>query len=77
MTGTQRVRGKVNLVMNCLVREGVITGFQTNFGYDNMTASPCVTITVPEGRSREEVRTLMVNAIAETAIGIDVTVEHA
>ena len=77
MPGTQNVRGRVNVAMNHLVREGVITGFKTNFGYDNETASPRVTIMVPEGRSTEEVRSFVVDAIMEAAIGIDVTVEHA
>ncbi len=77
MPGTQKVRGKVNVVMNRLVREGIIAGFKTNFGYDNETTSPQVTVTALEGRSPEEVRALVVDALTETAISIDVTVEHA
>ena len=76
MPGTQKVRGKVNVVLNRLVREGVITGFKTNFGHDSETPSPHATVTAPEGRPLEEVRALVVNAVMEAAIGIDVTVER-
>jgi hypothetical protein len=31
MTGKPRLRGDVNAVLNGLIREGVITGFETNF----------------------------------------------
>ncbi len=77
MPSTQCVRGKVNVVMNRLVREGIIAGFKTNFGYDNETTSPHVTVAAPEGRPLEEVRALVLDAITEAAIGIDVTVESA
>ena len=63
--------------MNRLVREGIISGFKTNFDDQGGTASPHVTVTVPEGRSLEEVRALVMDAITDTAIGIDVTVERA
>ena len=76
MPGTQKVRGKVNVVLNRLVREGVISGFKTNFDDQGGNASPHVTVAVPEGRSLEEVRALVVNAVMEAAIGINVTVEH-
>ncbi len=77
MPGTQKVRGKVNVVLNRLVREGVISGFKTNFDQQGGADSPHVTATVAEGRALEEVRALVVDAITETAIRIDVTVERA
>ena len=38
MTGPKSVRGNVNAVLNGLVREGVITGFETNFDSPFATA---------------------------------------
>jgi len=65
------------MVLNRLVREGVISGFKTNFDQQGGAASPHVTATVAEGRSLEEVRVLVMDAIMETAIDITVTVERA
>jgi hypothetical protein len=74
--GVQKVRSKVNVVMNRLVGEGIIARFRTSFGQDDDTPSPRVTVTLSEGRSPHEVRALVVNAVAEAAIAIDVTVER-
>lgn len=32
MPGPSSIRGDVNAILNGLIREGVITGFETNFG---------------------------------------------
>ena len=76
MPGVQKVRSKVNVVMNRLVGEGIITGFKTNFGDGNETTSQHVTVSAPEGRTLDDVRALVVDAVADTAIGISVTVER-
>ena len=75
VTGTPKVRSKVNVLMNRLVREGAVSGFKTNFGYMNGTLPPHVTVVAPDGRSQEEIRALVVDAITNIAVGIDVTVE--
>ncbi len=77
MPGTQRVRGKVNVVLNRLMREGVISGFRTNFDNQGKAASPHVTVTVAEGKSLEDMQVLVMNAVMEVAVGINVTVECA
>ncbi len=74
MRGTQKVRGKVNVVMNRLAAEGVITGFRTNFDFPDGTHTPQVAVGVPNDRSQEAVRFLVVDALADEVIGIDVTV---
>jgi len=38
MTGPRSVRGDVNAILNGLVREGLISGFETNFGSPLATA---------------------------------------
>ncbi len=77
MPGTQNVRGKVNVVLNRLVREGVITGFRTNFDQQGGAANPHVNATVAEEWSLEAARALIVDALTGMAISIDVTVERA
>ncbi len=74
MPGTQKVRGKVNVVMNRLVAEGVIAGFKTNFDFPDGTHTPQVAVSVPDDWSQEAARLLVVDALSEVAIGIDVTV---
>ena len=76
MPDTRRLRGNVNIALNWLVREGVITGFKTNFDQQGTAATPHVTATVAEEWSLEAVRALIVDALTEVAIGIDVTVER-
>ena len=38
MTGTRSIRGDVNAILNRLVGEGIITGFETNFDSPLATA---------------------------------------
>ena len=73
MPGVSKIRGKVNIVLNGMVREGVIAGFRTNFGVDSEFGAPVVTITVPEGQSRDEVKARVVEALA--GVAIDIVVE--
>jgi hypothetical protein len=73
-TVIQKVRSKVNVVMNRLVREGVITGFKTNFDFPDGTHTPQVAVALSEEWSLEAARLLVVDALAEVVIGIDVTV---
>ena len=71
--GVQTVRSKVNVVMNRLVAEGVITGFRTNFDFPDGTHTPQVAVSIPDDCSPEEARLLVVDALSEVVIGIDVT----
>ncbi len=73
MSGTQKLRSKVNVVLNRVVREGVISGFKTNFGNLGEADSPHVTVAVAEGQSLEEVRALVMDAVMGVVGGIDVT----
>jgi hypothetical protein len=77
MPGVRTIRGKVNVVLNGLVREGVITGFRTNFDAPERLSGPFVTVIVPASRSPEDVRVRVINAVAAVAIGIDIIVEPA
>ena len=74
MPGVQKVRSKVNVVMNRLVREGLITAFKTNFDFPDGPHTPQVAVSVPDDCSPEAVRLLVVDALSEVVIGIDVTV---
>ena len=77
MPGVRTIRGKVNVVLNGLVREGVITGFRTNFDVPEGISGPIVTVTVPASGSPEDVQVRVTNAVAAVAIGIDIIVEPA
>ena len=77
MPGIQGVRGKVNVVLNQLVREGVITGFRTNFDVPHGSSGPVVIITAPHGRPPEDARMAAMDAPMAVASGIDVTAERA
>ncbi len=77
MPGVPKIRGKVNVVLNQLVREGVITGFRTNFHVHDKASTPVVTVIAPSGGLLDEVRVRVMEALADVAIGINVTVERA
>ena len=77
MPGVQKVRSKVNVVMNRLVAEGVITGFRANFDFPDGTHTPQVAVSVSEEWSPEVARLLVVDALSEVVIGIDITVSRA
>ena len=74
MPGVSKIRGKVNIVLNGLVREGVIAGFRTTFDVEGEFGAPVVTITVPEGQSPDEVKARVMDVIADIAVGIDIDV---
>lgn len=75
MSGEPKVRGKVNMVLNGLVREGVIAGFRTTFGRDNEPGAPIITVTTPEGGSPDDVKLRVMDALADVVIGVGVIVE--
>lgn len=77
MPGVRTIRGNVNVVLNRLESEGVITGFRTNFGLPEGASGPVVTVTVPASRSPEDLRVRVINAVTAVAIGIDIIVEPA
>lgn len=54
MTGTVGMRGQLNLIMNQLVREGVINGFRTNLGDREMQDEVVVTVTSPGADTADE-----------------------
>jgi hypothetical protein len=72
--GVQKVRSKVNVVMNRLVAEGVIAGFKTNFDFPDGPHTPQVVVAVSKEWSPEAARLLVADALAEVVIGINVTV---
>ena len=76
MPGVRGIRGTINIEMNRLVREGVISGFRSNFDFRDKADLPHVIVTVPDGRSREDVRVLVLNAMAAVAVDIDIRVER-
>ena len=75
MTGVPKIRGKVNVVLNGLIREGVIAGFRTNFGRDGEPGAPLITVTTPEGGSPDGVKVRVMDALADVVVGIGVEVE--
>ncbi len=77
MTGVQKIRGKVNVVLNGLVREGVIIGFRTSFGVNHGAGAPHVIVFLPEGRELDDVRALVRNALRQVGVSINVTAEQA
>jgi hypothetical protein len=71
----RKIRGNLNIVLNRLVRDGVIADFRTNFGDEDKSGTPLVTVTAPPGQDLAAVQSLVLNALTEVAIGIDVAVE--
>ena len=47
MTGTPRIRGRINIVLNGLVGSRVITGFSTNLSSRTPQESIVITVTAP------------------------------
>ena len=47
MTGTPGIRGRINVVLNGLVRSGAITGFRTNLYSRTPQDDIVITVTVP------------------------------
>ncbi len=63
MSGVQKIQGKVKVVLNELVSEGVITSFRTNFDVLDEAPGPVVTVTAPASRSLKDVREQVVDAL--------------
>jgi hypothetical protein len=47
VTGTPRIRGRINTVLNGLVRSGAITGFRTNLNSRAPQDDIVITVTAP------------------------------
>jgi hypothetical protein len=75
MPGEPKIRGKVNAVLNRLVRDGVIAGFRTSFGRVNEPGTPIITVTAPEGAAEDDVKVRVMDALADVVIGVSVTIE--
>ena len=75
MTGVQKIRGKVNVVLNGLIRDGVIAGFRTNFGRDDEPGAPLITVTTPEGGSPDDVKVRVMDVLVDVVVGVRVEVE--
>ncbi len=63
MSGVQKIRGKVKVVLNELVSEGVITSFRTNFDVLDGAPGPVMTVTALASRSLKAVREQVVDAL--------------
>lgn len=65
MSGLPKSRGSINVVLNRLVREGVITGFKTNFGDKDGADHPRVTVTAatPSEEALDHVRVVVSDAL--------------
>ena len=75
MPGVAKIRGQINVVLNRLVREGVISSFRTNFGSDKQEGAPQVTVSVPASKSIDDARFVVADALTEVVIGVKVIAE--
>ncbi len=73
MPGVLRMRGQIDVILNRLLREGVITGFSTNFGATgDPLPPPCIIVNPPSGQEPEAVQHRVAQAVADVATGIDI-----
>jgi hypothetical protein len=75
MPDGRKIRGQVNVVLNGLIRDGVISAFRTNFGRDNEPGAPIITVTTPEGGSPDDVKAHVMDALADVVIGVSLIIE--
>ena len=69
------LRGDINKVLNGLVRDGVIVGFQTNFGTPAEPYGVHVIVTPAAATNREAVRHAVANALTPLSEQVTVTVK--
>lgn len=70
-----RIRSAVNVILNGLVREGIIAGFETKFGANAATASPPVRVVVLAGSATDPGMVRFAVAGALERFGDEVMVE--
>jgi hypothetical protein len=69
------LRGDINKVLNGLVREGVISAFQTNFDGPSEAFGVHVIVTPTTATNREAVRNTVAQALGALAREVTVTVK--
>ena len=69
------LRGDVNAILNGLVREGVISAFQTNFGTPAEAYGVHVIVTPASATDREGVRRTVAQALDSLSEQVTVTVK--
>ena len=69
------LRGDVNAILNRLVREGVISAFQTNFGTPAEAYGVHVIVTPASVTDREAVRRAVAQALDSLSEQVTVTVK--
>ena len=69
------LRGDVNAILNRLVREGVISAFQTNFGTPAEAYGVHVIITPGSATDRERVRSIVAQALQNLSEQVTITVK--
>lgn len=69
------LRGDVNAILNRLVREGVISAFQTNFGTPPEAFGVHIIITPPSASDREAVRRTVGQALDGLSEQVTITVK--
>jgi len=69
------LRGDVNAILNRLVREGVISAFQTNFGTPSEAFGVHIIITPPSATDREAVRRTVGQALDGLSEQVTITVK--
>jgi len=68
------LRGDINKALNRLVREGVIVGFQTNFGTPAEPYGVHVIVTPTSATNLEAVRNTVTDALSSLSEDVTVTV---
>lgn len=72
--------GNVNAALNRLTREGIITGFKTNFGRTMPVGAPHVIITaagITDAESEEAVRRQVASVLEPVIEGCTITVDRS
>ena len=69
------LRGDVNAILNRLVREGVISAFQTNFGTPAEAFGVHIIITPPSATDRDAVRRMVAQALDGLSEPVTITVK--
>jgi hypothetical protein len=69
------LRGDINKVLNGLVREGVISAFQTNFDGPSEALGVHVIVTPTSATNRDAVRKTVAQALGALAREVTVTVK--
>ena len=69
------LRGNLNLILNGLIRDGVIASFETSFGEKASTKPVRITVVAPSANSPEAVKHAVTTALNRFAKDVSVTVK--